>query len=114
MAAPNSVETANMRTWSIYRHYFKNRRMYVLQGKAIVAGIKTILQKSQTHAQTQPVNLTVAEDDIAAAFRGFLTNDKNWTAYMAKKSHMTGPVHLVMTDTMARFVAWEAYSDITN
>jgi hypothetical protein len=34
-------------------------------------------------------------------------------AYLRSKAHMTGLVHLVMTDTVARFIAWEAYADIT-
>src|SRR5271165_5537006 len=113
MAAPSPVEIANMRTWSIYRHYYRHRQMYVAQGRAIAAGIRTILQKAQSHAQAQPLNLTVAEDDIANGFRSFLLNDARWTAYLSTKAHMTGPVHLVMTDTLARFIAWEAYTDIT-
>jgi hypothetical protein len=113
MAAPNQVEIANMGTWNIYRHYYRYRQMYVNQGSAIAAGIRTILQKVQSITQAQPPNLTVAEDDIASAFRSFLLNDANWTTYLGRKAHMTGPVHLVMTDTMARFIAWEAYVDIT-
>jgi hypothetical protein len=112
MAAPSSVEISNMRVWSIYAHYYKNKRMYVTQGKAAVAGIRAMLQKAQNQAQVQVVNPVVPEDDIAAAFRLFLMNDKNWLSYMGRKSHMTGPVVLVMTDTMARFIAWEAYTDI--
>ena len=112
MAAPNPVEVSNMQTWSVYRHYFKNRQMYVAQGRAIAAGIRAILQKA-TPAQAQPVNLNIAEDDIATAFVGFLMIDKNWMAYLQKKAHMTGPIYLVMTDTMARFIAWDAYADIT-
>lgn len=113
MAAPNQVEIANMRTWNIYRHYFRCRQMYVNQGRAIAAGIRTILQRTQSVTQAQPPNLTIAEDDIASAFRSFLLNDVNWMAYLRSKAHMTGLVHLVMTDTVARFIAWEAYADIT-
>jgi hypothetical protein len=82
-------------------------------GRAIAAGIRTILQRTQSVTQAQPPNLTVAEDDIASAFRSFLLNDVNWMAYLRSKAHMTGLVHLVMTDTVARFIAWEAYADIT-
>src|SRR4051812_11378435 len=114
MAAPSLVEIANMRTWNIYRHYYRNRQMYVTQGRAIAAGIRVMLQKAQSQAQALPLNLTVAEDDIAFGFRSFLLNDARWTAYLRSKAHMTGPVHLVMTDTLARFVAWEAYADVTN
>ncbi len=112
MGAPSPVEIANMRTWSIYGHYYQHRQMYVAQGRAIAAGIRVILQKAFSHAQTQPLNLIVAEDDIASGFRAFLLNDAHWTAYLRRKAHMTGPVHLVMTDTLARFIAWEAYADI--
>ena len=88
--------------------------MYVNQGRAIAAGIRTMLQQAQSSiTQAQPPILTVAEDDIANAFRSFLLHDPNWMAYLGSKAHMTGPVHLVMTDIMARFIAWEAYVDIT-
>ena len=113
MAAPNQVEIANMRTWNIYRHYFRCRQMYVSQGRAIAAGIRTIFQQAQSITQAQPPNLTVAEDDIASAFRSFLLNDARWMAYLRSKAHMTSLMHLVMTDTMARFIASEAYADIT-
>lgn len=113
MAAPSPIEIANMQTWSIYRHYYRNRQMYVDYGRAIASGIKMILQKAQSHAQVQPLNLTVPEDDIAAGLRVFLLHDTRWMAYLRRKSHMTAPVHLVMTDTFARFVASEAYIDIT-
>jgi hypothetical protein len=49
----------------------------------------------------------------ADAFRSFLLRDPHWTAYLQRKAHMTGPVNYVMTDIMARFIAWEAYVDIT-
>jgi hypothetical protein len=113
MAAPNLIEIANMRTWNIYRHYYRYRQMYVDQGRAIAAGIRTMLNHAQLMTQAQPPNLIVAEDDIANAFRSFLLNDVNWMAYLRSKAHMIGPVHLVMTDIMARFIAWEAYVDIT-
>ena len=110
MVAPSSTEMSNMKVWNLHTHYFNNRPMYVQQGRAIVAAIRTMLQKA---AQTQPANATVSEDDVAASFRVWLLNDKNWTAYLSKKTHMTGAVTVMMTDTMARFIAWEAYVDIT-
>jgi hypothetical protein len=106
MAAPSIIEISNMKVWSIYNHYFNNRQMYVQQGKGIVAAIRVMLQKVGAVS-------TVSEDDIAASFRMWLLNDKNWTAYLAKKSHMTHAMLVTMTDTMARFVASEAYADIT-
>lgn len=112
MAAPNPVEIANLQTWSIYRHYYKHRSMYVTQGRAIAAGIRTILQSAQLHAQAQPIILTIAEDDIARAFRAFLLHDARWTAYSRKKAHITYPVHLLITDILARFIASEAYQEI--
>jgi hypothetical protein len=112
MAAPSPTEIANMRTWSLYGNYYRNRQMYVTQGRAMAAGIRTVLH-AQQHAQALPLNLTVAEDDIAVGFRSFLLCDARWMAYLRRKAHTTGPVHLVMTDTMARFIAWEAYTDIT-
>jgi hypothetical protein len=112
--AVNPVEIANMRTWNIYRHYFRNRQMYVDYGRAIAAGIRAMLQKAQSITQAQPSTLTIAEDEIANAFRTFLLSYPRWTAYLRSKAHMIGPVHLVMTDTMARFIAWDAYADIIN
>jgi hypothetical protein len=112
MAAPSPVEIGNMKTWNIYRHYYRNRQMYVDQGRAIVAGIRSILQKAQSYTQTQPLNLTVAEDDIASGLHSFLLNDAHWTAYLRSKAHMTSPMHQTITDTVARFIAWEAYADI--
>jgi hypothetical protein len=111
MAAPSITEISNMKVWSLHKHYFNNRQMYVLQGRGIVAAIQVMLQKAA--AQTQPASATVSEDDIAASFRVWLLNNRNWTAYLAKKSHMTHAVLVTMTDTMARFIAWEAYVDIT-
>jgi hypothetical protein len=113
MAAPSLVEVSNMKVWNLHRHYFNNRQMYVLQGRGIAAAIRVMLQKAAAAAHTQPASATVSEDDIAASFRVWLLNDKNWTAYLAKKSHMTHAVVVTMTDTMARFIAWEAYVDIT-
>jgi hypothetical protein len=110
MAAPSTTEISNMKVWSIHQNYFNNRPMYVQQGRGIVAAIRIMLQKVP---QTQPASVTVPEDDIAASFRTWLLNDRNWGAYLAKKSHMTHAVHVTMTDTMARFIAWEAYVDIT-
>jgi hypothetical protein len=110
MAAPSTTEISNMKVWSIYQHYFNNRPMYVQQGRGIVAAIRTMLQKVP---QIPPVSVTVFEDDIADSFRTWLLNDGNWGAYLRKKSHMTPAVHITMTDTMARFIAWEAYVDIT-
>jgi len=115
MAKPSVVEIQNMKVWSLHGHYFKNRSMYVAEGRAIAAGIRAILQKSQpqTSQSPPPTTPTVQEADIAAGFLSFLNNDKNWTAYLGKKGHMTATLKVVMTDTMARFIAWEAYVDIT-
>lgn len=110
MVAPSNTEIANLKFWSLYKHYFNHRQMYVRQGKGIVAGIRVMLQKA-TH--TQPASAIVSQDDIAASFMTWLPNDSNWTAFLAKKSHMTQALQTSMTDTMARFIAWEAYVDIT-
>lgn len=111
MAAPSTIEISNMKVWNLHRHYFNNRQMYVQQGRAIVAAIRFMLLKAGS--PSQPGNPTVPEDDISASFRVWLLNDKNWTAYLAKKSHMTHALLVTMTDTMARFIASEAYVDIT-
>lgn len=108
MAVPSQVEIANMRTWSIYSHYYQHRQMYVTQDRAVAAGIRAMLQK----AQAQPPNLNVTEDDIASGLLSFLLADAKWTAYLGKKAHMIAPVRLVMTDTLARYIASEAYVDI--
>jgi hypothetical protein len=112
MAAPSIIEISNMKVWNLHKHYLYNRQMYVQQGRAIVAAIRVMLQKAAS-AQSQSGSPTVFEDDIAASFRVWLLNDKNWTAYLAKKSHMTHATLVTMTDTMARFIASEAYVDIT-
>jgi isocitrate dehydrogenase kinase/phosphatase len=110
MAAPNSTEISNLKVWSLYCHYFHNRQMYVNQGRAIVAALRAMQQKA---AQTKPATNTVPQDDIAASFMAFLMNDANWKAYLGNKHHMTGPVVAALTDSMARFIAWEAHGDMT-
>jgi hypothetical protein len=97
-----------MKVWSLYTHDFKRRQMYVSYGRAMVAAIRVMLQ-----AAHQPANAVVPEDDIAASLRMWLIYDSAWTSYLARKSHMTGRKVQVMTDTMARFIASDAYKDIT-
>ncbi len=113
MAAPSIVEISNMKVWNLYKHYFSNRRMYVQQGRGIVAAIRVMLQKAVAQAQQPAATATVSEDDIADSLKVWLLSDKNWTAYLAKKSHMTPAAFVTMTDTMARFIASDAYGDIT-
>jgi hypothetical protein len=112
MAAPNLIEIANMKTWSIHTHYFNNRQMYVTQGRAIVTNLRTMLKNAQAAARAQSGITNITENEIATAFITFLTKDKNWMAYLDKKAHMTKLVHAAMTETMARFIASEAYEDI--
>jgi hypothetical protein len=108
MAAPSTIEILNMKVWNLHMHYFNNRQMYVQQGRAIVAAIRFMLMKAG-----HPGNPTVPEDDISASFRVWLLNDQNWTTYLSTKSHMPSALLVTMTDTMARFIASEAYIDIT-
>jgi hypothetical protein len=108
MAAPNPVEIANLKTWSLYSHYFRKRGLYIGYGRAIVAGVQTMLRVTSTAQRA-----TVTEDDIAAGLIVFLNKDANWLAYLGRKTHMTGVVKIAITDTMARFIAWEGYADMT-
>ncbi len=110
MAAPSQLEINNMKVWSLYKHYFKERDLYVGYGRDIVARIRPTVQKPPTSATF--VALAVTKDDIAAVLFMFLSRNPRWLAYLGTKGHMTGAVNIAMTDTMARFIAWEGYLDM--
>jgi len=68
----------------------------------------------QKATQNSSANTIVPEDKIAESLKLWLERDSRWNGYLANKKHMTGHVAYVMTDTMARFIASEAYGDITS
>jgi len=110
MAAPNPVEILNLQTLSLYRHYFSRRLLYVGYGRAIVAGIRVMLQNAAPTAQL--ATPTVTEEDIAMGLLAFLNHDANWLSYLGRIPHMSASAKAMVTDTMARFIAWEGYADI--
>jgi len=71
-----------------------------------------MLQRVKGLAPAQLVTITVTEHDIAAGLLACLSKDTRWMAYLGLKAHMTAPVNMIMTDTMARFIAWDGYADI--
>lgn len=114
MPAPSPVEIANMQTWSLFKHYGNNRKMYIAQGKVLYQATQAYLGKANTNnTGNTNQNMIITQDEIAVMVKSWLSGNHQWTTYLGSKAHLPVLLRDVLTDIMSRHIAWDGYLDIT-
>jgi hypothetical protein len=103
MPAPTNAEVASLKQWSLFTHYQRYGFIYVSQAKYMA---EYLLKMSPGTA--------VSQDEIAEGLVAFFSKDHKWQAFLAKKSHLADPARDVLTEIMARYIAYAGYTAITS
>lgn len=110
MAAPSLTEEAKLLNLGLIAHYQKHRNWYVQQARALVAHARlvvTIVSNTNNGAVH-----TFTQDEIGQMLNLWLRNNQQWQNLLARKPHLSLSQYDLITDSMARYIAWNDYSAI--
>ena len=110
MPAPSLTEIGKLSILGLIRHYQARQHWYVQQGKVLLAsarvGVSTL-----TNTNSGAVHV-FSQDEVALMLRVWLTAEQQWQALLSNKPHLPVSQYDIITDSMARYVAYDAYIQI--
>jgi hypothetical protein len=109
MPAPSLTELGKLAAWGLIRHYQLNPSWYVQQGKLLVAGAKYGVQATKTASGSVYV---FSQEEVGGMLRMWFTVSPQWQALLKSKPHLPVSQYDIITDAMARYVAYDAYLQI--
>ena len=115
MPTPSLTEEAKLINLGLLAHYQKRRAWYVQQARLLVQHASLGAKMAATSLGINPVgsaNQTFSQDEVAYLLRWWLINNDQWKALLQRKVHLPVNQYDVITDTMARYVAWSDYIPI--
>ena len=114
MLPPSNSEIARLRHYSLLRNYQIHRAKYVGEGKIIVSiarnAIEAAMQKQK--AVTGNFVYNISDDEVYDVLKKWMPNCKRWEKKVKSKLGLPYRDYDVVTDSIARFMTWDAYSEL--
>ena len=111
MSAPSPTEIGKLSGLGLLRHYQRKQSWYIQQGKLLVAGAKFGVSATKT---TSGAAYVFSQDEVASMLRLWLIVDQQWLALLKSKPNLPNSQYDTLTDAMSRYVAYDAYIQITS
>lgn len=111
MPAPSITEYGKLSALSLIRHYQIHRQWYVQQARVLVANARTAISIASENNQTTSIPV-FNPDDVGLMLRVWLIGDPQWLNLLKRKPHLPVTQYDLLTDAMARYVAYDAYVSI--
>jgi hypothetical protein len=109
MPAPSLTEIGKLSSLGLLRHYQRNQNWYVQQGKGLVAAVRFAVSATKTTSGSAHV---LSQDEVAQMLRIWLTVNQQWQLLLKSKPNLPVVQYDLITDAMARYVAYDAYLPI--
>ena len=109
MPALSLTEYGKLASWGLIRHYQQKQSWYIQQGKALVSGAKFGVSATKTASGSAYV---FSPDEVGQMLRLWLMVNTPWQALLKSKPNLPASQYDVLTDAMARHVAYDAYIHI--
>jgi hypothetical protein len=107
MPAPSLTEEAKLQNLSLIGHYQKHRGWYIQQAKVLVNNGRAVV--SLVTQTTSGTAHTFTQDEIGTLLRVWLEHNPQWQGLLKRKSHLSVTQYDLITDSMARYIAWADY-----
>jgi hypothetical protein len=111
MPAPSFTEMAKLQNLGLIAHYQIHKQWYIQQAKVLVANARYAVQ-TISGSSSGPLH-TFSQDEVGSMLRMWLSVNTMWQQKLASKRHLFTQYDL-LTDSMARHVAWSDYIPITS
>lgn len=110
MPAPNFAEIGRLNLHGLIAHYNNHKLWYLQQCRVAVTGAKEVLKRAS--ASGTSVHYVLQPDDVEVLISTFLRNDALWNKKLYNITHLPTQMHAVTTESMARYITYDAYSTI--
>lgn len=107
MPAPSLTELAKLQNLGLIAHYQIHQQWYIQQARVLVANGRFAIQ-SVIGAVASPLH-TFSQDEIGGMLRMWLQVNTMWQQKLQSKRHLSVMQYDLLTDSMARHVAWSNY-----
>ena len=111
MPVPSPAEIGKLSGLGLLRHYQQKQSWYIQQGKLLVAGAKFGVSATKT---TSGAAYVFSQDEVANMLRLWLMVDQQWLALLKSKPNLPNSQYDTLTDAMSRYVAYDAFIQITS
>lgn len=111
MPAPSLTELGKLSSLGLLRHYQQKQSWYIQQSWILVAAARFGV------SATKPASGAVyvfSQDEVAGMLRLWLIVNPQWQALLQSKPNLPNSQYDVLTDSMSRYVAYDAYIQITS
>ena len=112
MPAPSLTELAKLMNLGLMKHYQIHQKWYIQQARVLVANARfavTVASKASSG-----IFHTFTPDEVAVMLRAWLMVDPQWQNMLRRKPNLALGQYDLITDSMARHVAWNAYIAIVS
>lgn len=109
MPAPSLTEIGKLSSFGLITHYQRNQNWYVQQGKVLVATAKYVVSATKSNSGSSYV---FSQDEVAGMLRIWLMVNQQWRQLLQRKPNLPAAQYDLITDAMARHVAYDAYIKI--
>lgn len=110
MPAPSLTEYGKLQSLGLITHYKYYRRWYVQQGQVIITNARYAISVASKPSLAGVHTFT--PDEVAVMLRTWLSFNPQWQKVLQSKPNLPVNQYDFLTDAMARFVAYDAYTDI--
>jgi hypothetical protein len=110
MPAPSLTEEAKLLNLGLIAHYQKHQQWYIQQAKVLVNNGRAVVSII-TQTTSGPAH-TFTQDEIGEMLRVWLAHNQQWQQLLTRKSHLSVTQYDLITDSMARYIAWTDYLPI--
>lgn len=110
MPAPSLTEYRKLQSLGLITHYKYYRRWYVQQGQVIITNARYAISVASKPSLAGVHTFT--PDEVAVMLRTWLSFNPQWQKVLQSKPNLPVNQYDFLTDAMARFVAYDAYTDI--
>jgi hypothetical protein len=111
MPAPSLTEVGKLSSLGLLRHYRQKQSWYIQQGKVLVAAARIGVNSTKSASGAAHV---FTQDEVAQMLRLWFMLNPQWEALLQSKPNLPISQYDVITDAMSRYVAYDAYIQITS
>jgi hypothetical protein len=109
MPAPSLTEYGKLSSLGLITHYQRNQNWYIQQGRILVTNAKFAVGATKIATGSAHV---FSQDEVAMMLRLWLMVNQQWRQLLQSKPNLPNSQYDVITDAMARHVAYDAYLSI--
>jgi hypothetical protein len=112
MLPPTRTEIMKLNHFSLIGNYRIHRYKYVYEGQTIVHVVRKAIENAMMRQTMVTANYVynITQDEVYSILKDWLPNCERWMKKLRSKWGLPFNDYDPVTDSMARYIAWDAYN----